>query len=311
MSERREAEITMISDHPTRRPYAARVGVVLEEGIEYHFDGEACLLTEGNFIVRFKPEKEKCPQDNSRLQRLSATIEGFATASEAERMGLKLSLALLWLAVSTKHHLRLEYHTPQPCVVFDRTQKSASGFSFSARLTLSSDPARLRIPLDEVLGRNREVDPCVLISMELFASSMLELTERARFITLVSCLEPLASQESYANDRLENAISQFACQLATLSLPEVMQESVVSRARALCRESISQSIIRLVQTHIPGNPKVVQCVREAYQIRSRILHEGTFDADLQEKGRQLADIIRYIYSRILQTDLQIKASINA
>lgn len=309
MSKRREAEIAMISDQPGRRPYAAKVGILLEEGIEYRFGGEACLLIDGDFIIRVRPEKESPREDGGRLQRLTAIVEGFATACEAERMGLKLSLALLWFAVSRKHHLKLEYHTPQPCVVFDRTQKRAGGLTMSARLTVTSDPSRLCVALNKVFEKQQEADPRVLISMELFASSMLELTERARFITLVSSLEPLASQESYENKDLEKAISQFAEQLSLLDLPKNTRESVMGRAKALSCESVSQSILRLVQKYIPDNHKAIESVKAAYEVRSKLLHEGTFDADLHDKAGQLEDIIRHLYSRILQLDLEVPAQI--
>lgn len=299
----------MISDHPHRRPYAAKVGILLQNGTEYPFEGEACLLIDGDFIIRIKPGEKGPLWLSDGPQRLTVMVEGFATASEAERIGLKLSLAFLWSSVSLKHHLRLEYHTPQPCVVFDRTSQRGKGITASARLTVSPNPAALRDTLRQVLEREEDVDPRILVSMELYGSSMLESTERAKFITLVSSLEPLAVQGPYGNEQLENAIMEFSRQLGLLGLPGNVRESVIGRAKTLSHESISQSIVRLVQTHIPDNRKAVECVKEAYDIRSKILHEGTFDVDLPEKGRQVAEIIRFIYSRMLKLDLRATASI--
>jgi len=53
--------------------------------------------------------------------------------------------------------------------------------------------------INQVLSKKIDFDPKLLISMELFASARLESTERARFIGLVSSLEPLTAQESYEN----------------------------------------------------------------------------------------------------------------
>ena len=114
-------EICIISESTKRRPYASKIKFVLPDGLGYGFDGECSLLLDCNFIVRIKPEHGNDKQTFGK-QRLTAIIEGFATACEAEKMGLKLSMALLWAAVSQKWPLRLDYHTPQPCMVFDRNK---------------------------------------------------------------------------------------------------------------------------------------------------------------------------------------------
>jgi len=283
----------------------------LEPGTEYGLNGEVCLLTEQDFIVRLKPETRAEPGNGSSSQRVVATIEGFGTASKAEKMGLRLSLALLWCAVSSKHHLRLEYHTPQPCVVFDRTARpDGLRISSSVTVTLTKGIQGIARLIDQALAKEVECDPRLLISMELFASSMLESTERARFIGLVSCLEPLASQESYENAELNGLINRLVAGVRELSLDCDTTESIVGRACGLRQQSISQSIVQLVQRYFPGNPTVAKAVKEAYGIRSKILHEGSFDADLTEKTKQLQDIIRWIYSRLIGLDLQVPANID-
>lgn len=305
MKKRKVEEINVISDSPKRRPYASKIALVLAEGLEYGFDGEACLMLDGDFVVRVKPEDQKINEDGKKLQKLTATIEGFATAGKAEEMGLKLSLALLWTAVSRKWHLKLDYHTPQPCMVFDRTQ-SLGGLRFSghASVLLRSSANKVSELINEILSKQIEFDPRLLISMELFTSARLESTERAKFIGLVSSLEPLATPESYGNQEIEILISSFVSQLNGVeSLPENIRNSIAGRARSLNSESISQAITRFVQQFFPHNPEVIKIVKEAYDIRSSILHEGTFDADLDEKGNKLEDIIRHIYSQVLQLDL--------
>ena len=305
MSKKKIEEIKVISENPNRRPYASQIAMILGEGFEFGFDGEACLLTEEKFIVRIFPEKEKKKKDGKKQQKLIATIEGFTTAGQAEQMGLKLSLALLWSAVSKKWPLKLDYHTPQPCMVYDRTRKRG-GLRFSGHLSLHvrSDANKVAELIDQILSKKFDVDPNLLISMELFASARLESTERAKFIGLVSSLEPLASQESYNNQEIENLVNEFIHQLnEILSINENVKNSIAGRARMLCNESISQSVIRLVENYIPDNPKVVESIVEAYKIRSNILHYGTFDADLDEKSNELEDIIRYIYGKILELPL--------
>ncbi len=74
------------------------------------------------------------PLKDKKLYR--ANIEGFATAGEAEAMGLKLSLALLWSAITKYFGIRLHYHSPLPCIVYDRTD-SHGGFSMRGYATVS------------------------------------------------------------------------------------------------------------------------------------------------------------------------------
>ncbi|MBD2538175.1 HEPN domain-containing protein [Coleofasciculus sp. FACHB-SPT36] len=302
----------IISDSPNRRPYGAKVGIVLGETDESGFDGEASLLlNDKESIVRIVPLKEEKDESQFRGRRKTAKkldvyVEGFATAGEAEQKGLKLSLALLWAAISRKHPLLLDYHTPLPCMVFDRTQQGRGGSGFmmsvSFRVVMSSSSMVERI--NEIFSADLEVDRQLLVSMELFASARLETTERSRFVGLVSSLEPLAKRNRYPNPELQDLIGSFVEQLSnTASIPDNIRASVQGRIRELERESISQAIKRLVKEHLPENPDAVSMIDEAYNIRSKILHEGASDADLDRKSQEIEDIIRQIYSRILKHDL--------
>lgn len=306
---RMTSERKVISESPKRRPYASKVTLVLGKGNVYDFDGEVCLLTQGDFIVHLRPDEPREIRDGYELQRITATIQGFATACRAEQMGLRLSLALLWCAVSYKHNLKLEYHTPQPCVVFDRTQRSG-GFSVSGRGILRTEVGKIAELIDQVLSKDVEVDPRLLVSMELFASSMMESTERARFVGLVSSLEPLASPRLYENDELNGMIEEFAARIHDISsLDQEEKDSIIGHTKWLRQQSISRSVAQLIEKHFPDNPKVVEVVKDAYNVRSKIVHEGLFDADLAVKGRQLRDIVRYIYSQIMGLDLLSPANI--
>ncbi len=96
----------------------------------------------------------------------------------------------------------------------------------------------------------------------------------------------------------------------TKTIPENIRNSLTGRARSLSRESISQAIARFAGKYFPENTEIIKSVKEAYDIRSSILHEGTFDADLDEKGKLLEDVIRHIYSQILGLDLLFPVDIN-
>jgi len=239
-------------------------------------------------------------------QKLDVYVEGFATAGEAEQKGLKLSLALLWAAVSRKHPLRLDYHTPRPCMVYDRTKESGSGCMATASATVVMNSSRMVELVNQIFSANIDVDEKLLVSMELFASARLETTERARFVGLVSSLEPLAQQEAYENAELKELVKSFVDQLKTTSIPEDIKSSLRGRINGLKQESVSRAIRRLVKEHFPENQDAVSTVEEAYNIRSKILHDGAFDADLEQKSNEIEDIIRQIYSRILKLELYVR-----
>lgn len=298
-------EIKVISDSTKRRPYASKINFELPDGLDYGFDGECSLLINGSFIIRIIPDTNN-EKNSITKQKHTAIIEGFATAGHAENMGLKLSMALLWAAVSKKWPLKLDYHTPQPCMVFDRTKTGGGGISISCQMSASmkANASSVSGLINEIMSKSMELDPRLLISMELFASARLESTERAKFIGLVSSLEPLAVQKAYENVEIENLVDSFAKQLSQIkTLPEKTIDSIKGRAFSLKKESISQAILRYVQNFFPNQPEILKIVKDAYDIRSSILHNGTFDADLEEKGNSIEDIVRFIYSKILGVDL--------
>jgi len=304
MSKKKPEPRQIIDESPKRHPYGAKVGIILDVGDELGFNGEACLLVDDKSIVRISPLQDESHLGRQQPQKLDVYVEGFATAAEAEQKGLKLSLALLWEAVSRKHPLRLDYHTPRPCMVYDRTQESGSGCMATASATVIMNSSKMVELVNQIFSANIDVDEKLLVSMELFASARLETTERARFVGLVSSLEPLAQSEAYDNPELKELVESFVAQLdKTTSIPENIKSSVKGRINELKNESISQAIKRLVKDNFPKTPDAVSTVEEAYKIRSKILHEGAFDADLAQKSNEIEDIIRQIYSCRLKSNL--------
>ncbi len=300
ISKKKPEHRQIIDESPNRRPYGAKVGIILDKEYELRFQGEACLLVDDKSIVRILPSTKN-------PQKFDVYLEGFATACEAEQNGLKLSLALLWAAISRKYPLRLDYHTPRPCMVYDRTQGSGSGCMISASLTVDMNISKMVELVNQIFSANIDVDEKLLVSMELFASARLETTERARFVGLVSSLEPLAQSEAYGNPELEKLVDNFVNQLNNTSIPDNIKQSLKDRIGYLKKESISQAIQRIVQESIPANEneEAVSIIKEAYKIRSKILHEGARYTDLDQKSNEIENIIRQIYSHRLKRDLVI------
>ena len=306
MNKKRSDNRLIIYDSTNQLPYGAQVGVILDETDNFDFAGEASLLLDDKqSIVRVVPCREKIHYNGRISQKLDLYVEWFATVEEAEEKKSKLLLALLWAAISRKHPLLVDYQTS---LIYDRTQHGGTIGGVSDQLHLKMDSCRLVELINEIFSdENIEVEEKLLVSMELFTSAKLETSDRAKFVGLVSALEPLAQSEAYGNPELEKLVDNFLNQLNNTSIPDNIKRSVEGRIRDLKKESISQAIQRIVQESIPANEneKAVSIIKDAYNIRSTILHEGSTDADLEQKSNEIENIIRQIYSHRLKRDLFI------
>ncbi|MBW4423405.1 MAG: hypothetical protein KME50_02805 [Nostoc desertorum CM1-VF14] len=289
-----------IADKPKLRPYGSKVDIILGGDSQFGFDGESCLILGNELIVRLIPRQNK----KFEFQKFTAYLEGFATASEAEEAGLKFAMSVLWAAVSLRCPLRLEYHTPLPCVVYDRT--SHEGMSSYFALSFTSGASLVVEVLEQSFTSNIPINnKRLLVSMELFAAARLEATERAKFIGLVSALEPLAEQKKFEYPDLKKIVKDTLNKVQdSLDLPDDIKRSLEGSIRNLTRESVSHAIKHLIITHLTGDKIALEILEEAYTIRSKILHEGAFYPDLQDKSYKIENVIRRLYSAILGYELR-------
>jgi hypothetical protein len=301
-----------IEIEPLRYPYAARVDFILGEDIELALDYPVSLLTSGNcnMQMRLSPDQPMGPLQH--LKKVRILIEGYSTAGEAEAGGLQLSLALLWAAVSKRFTMRLDYHTPLPCIVYNRTAPTG-GDSMRAfgRSYWPLSVHEFSELLEELMVNPITVDRQLLLSMELYAASKLELSERAKFISLVSSLEPLAVPAEYPYI-IEEMITDFCKQVKGMRLPELkpdeatrLRDSLEGRLRELTRESIRQAILRIIRELLPGDDKAIDIIDNAYALRSNILHGGVSDPYLDRKVSAVEDIIRRLYAARIGKPLKV------
>ena len=306
-----------IVDEPLRRPWGARIEFLLQAGDRVHIDGPVCLLGRPDAVIRIAPVTGPRAESQPRLKRYRAEIEGFASPSEAEAAGLMLSLSLLWSAISWRFALRLDYHTPQPAIVYDRTVSPIGGLSaFGIAVLTRAMPPEIGELVTEHLPRSPDqIDRQLLLSMELFAAARLEMSERAKFVSLVSALEPFAVPKSYPSSVVA-LIKSFRAQVNTADFPEVGQEemsklrnSLQGRIRQLEQESIRQALLRTVRDLLPGETSAVETIDAAYGLRSKILHEGTTDPYLDRRIAEVEATMRRLYSARIQRPLAVPASV--
>jgi hypothetical protein len=59
----------------------------------------------------------------------------------------------------------------------------------------------------------------------------------------------------------------------------------------------SKAIRRLISDKLHGDADALATIDEAYNIRSRILHDGATDADLEMKGREVEAVVRRVFEQ--------------
>lgn len=297
----------------TTHPYAVRVPLVLGNEVNLTLkEDEALLQVFGrNGTIRLTPEHTSPWENSNGLKRLTATVEAFDSASAAERGGMKFVGALLWVAVAKNISMVVETRTGIfPFSVRDRNQ--------STGVTCRSEITRpRRMTLDEIASlastaydRAKDLSDSVVTSLEFFASSRMEATERSKFISLVVALEALAVQADYAEalPALPGLLSELATQLTTApflagSEHDAVRTSLSDRMKQLRQESVGQAIRRTIKPHVK-DAATVKFVNEAYSTRSKILHEGTSEPELQVMRIRLEGVMREIYASMLGLPLE-------
>lgn len=290
---------------PDRRPYGAEVRVELGSTVQFLVEGEFSPLIDSPGIVLLRPEVIQQPAYPS--QRFVSRIEGYPTAGEAEQHGLSLARGWLWIAISLKCPLRLIYHTPLPCMVYDRTRSGGFGMLGSAHLLIQNNPALIAELLEEGMASS-DPDDRLLLAMELFAAARLEATDRARFVGMVSALEPLASPELYGPD-VEAFVNSAVIQLQGTAIEGDIRDSLIGRLKQLRHESISRAIRRVLHGALDADRGTRDILVESYEIRSELLHTGRTSRDLRDWLPATEDAMRPLFAGFVGMPLRMPANI--
>lgn len=298
----------------TTHPYAVRVPLLFGDVNLVHREDEALLQAFGKGgTIRLTPEHMKPREIANGLKRLTASVDAFKSASDAERGGMRFVGALLWVAVAKKISIAVETRTGVfPFSVRDRNQ--SGGLSARAELTVTR-----AITLEQIatLARTaydnaKDLSDSVVTSLEFFASSRMEATERSRFISLVVALEALSVQRDHAATfpELPDFLDGLATQLRTApflteSKHDAVRESLTGRVKQLRHESVSHAIRRTIGPHVKEDKETVRFIVDAYTTRSKILHEGMSEPELHVMRTRLEEVMRELYASMLGLPLEV------
>jgi hypothetical protein len=296
MTRSQQENRSIILNMKDKRPYGARAVIHLQSlgDVGDISDGVGVSLADGTFLT-VKPSR-KLPSEPG--VKFSIESEGFATAASAEAAGRRLVGAVLWSSISCGFPVRLDYKTHEPANVFDRRVRR--GVSVLADLTAFRPFSLVANEWHTLLDSERVPDAGLLLAMEIYSSAALESSSRARFLALVSALEPLASAAPLGED-VSTFVDECEAILSKTGIDSKLRQSLSTRLAFLRNESIGQAIRRLVKTHFPRNRGIATQVIRAYDLRSSLVHSGRThpDVDLDYEARRTAPIIRELFSALI------------
>lgn len=127
---------------------------------------------------------------------------------------------------------------------------------------------------------------------------------------MMSSIEPLidhldlTESEEYG-DNLKTLIGDLKEEITEAQgIPSTLQHSLRSQVGNLKMESIGQGLKRLSSEFLPEDDSAFELLKECYEIRSTIVHEGGTDDYLQERTKQLRNVLRRLFSSIIGLPLE-------
>ncbi len=307
-----ELQKDIMEPDPYRFPYGAKITIFLNGEIQFDIQHKLFGFGE-NLTLKFVENKTNTSQYQEvalpGFQVWDVLLDGFPTACEAENAGLKLAQSFLWLSISRNFPIRLIHNKPLPCTVYDRTKGPGMEVVGFGHQTQKETPEKIINEVknaffsEHVPNVDRER---ILLAMEIYSSSQLEVTERAKFISLVTSLEALSAQQSYKEyfELVQEKVADLITAIRNeKGIPDSTKNSLVGRiCREMSIESVRQAILRVVMGLLQDTDHK-KLFEKAYDARSALLHDGKTNENLHELTQDTSQMIRNVMSACL--DLQL------
>ena len=150
----------------------------------------------------------------------------------------------------------------------------------------------------------------VLLAMELYSSSNLEITQQSKFISLITSLEALSEQEDYTKyiSFVENKIKELKEAIESqdeINIPKKVKNSLKGRiGKELLRESVNQAVLGMMQQCSVDTKEQRDLFTRAYKTRSDLLHDGKTSENLPELNHKTSEMMRSIFANCLNLKLK-------
>ncbi|MBC2704347.1 HEPN domain-containing protein [Desulfobacula sp.] len=299
--------------NPNDFPYGAYITIFLNGTIQFELDQMDFILGE-NLSLQFVENKFNASKFTEitypGFKVWDVKLTGFKTACEAEKAGVRLAESFLWHSISKNFPIRLIYHKSLPFTVYDRTKGPSNGMFGFAHSTQTEKAIDIINDIKESFFSEykSEIDrKRLLLSMEIFSASQLEITNRAKFISLITSLEALSLQKNYKEytDHVKERIDELIKAIQNEdNIPKNVRNSLIGRIkREMSIESVRQAIMDVVlkNTKEVNNKKLFD---KAYGVRSSLVHDGKSDDNIEELSISVSSMIREIFSSCLNLELK-------
>lgn len=285
--------------HDKRNVYswATKVDFMLNNvgGFKDIANSNMSLLWNPDYILTLEPRKLHPLLETNGTTGYRLTISATDTASKAEAIGIKLAYALLRVAIDKNWGMALSWpDSPLPCRVIDRTVSIGPTFQGFGSVTRHVAVTDFVQALDESFSHHSEVPYSLFLSMELCASSRFENNSRSKLIMLVSAFEALAKQRDLSTE-LETTVKNLKSVVQESNIEDDgIKSSLLGQIENLKRESVRRAVRRLLaEAELSDND--CKFVDKAYQVRSKIVHEGHRVPELDAMNARLDSLLRVVY----------------
>ncbi|WP_339934188.1 hypothetical protein [Vreelandella glaciei] len=137
----------------------------------------------------------------------------------------------------------------------------------------------------------------VKLAMELMTASFFESSSRARFLTLVLAAESILTPE-YRSSEVQSVVDDLKARTKSSNLKEQDKSSILGTLNWLYKDSISQSLKKMAQSHLHdrtyGGFPSDKFIQKCYEARSKLVHSGAVNESKHNIGTLAANLEVYM-----------------
>lgn len=226
------------------------------------------------------------------------------------RMGLDAGRdkARSWLGISVKDMMLKEHGVRiiddiHGLSVYSEEYPILTGSASGVVIFSPIDAENFTSMLSVLYQRMPEISDKVRLSLELYAASHFEKSDRARFITLVLAIEALLEPKKRKNSAKEvvDGLIKYA---KDSQLDDQVKNSFIGSLKWLYKESISYSLQEMAENYLIdrkyGDKSAKNFIKHCYDVRSKLVHNGRVDVEEANIGTLAAQLNLFLSDLLIE-----------
>lgn len=174
----------------------------------------------------------------------------------------------------------------------------------SVAVQVGKYPSTLVTTFGREYAKKRHATEKQILACEIYASSFLDISQRSRFITLVTAVEALL-EPAMRPDSAQSLVDELVGKTQEATIDKAIRDSIRGSLEWLRRESIGQAGRALADSLLPGKlyhgKQASAFFYQCYDLRSSILHRGAAGDDIDVM--QLASTMEEFVANLLIASL--------